>query len=73
MDRTTGLQVPKPERNAAICLGIVNFIFFGCGTIVGGIMTNEMADVVIGLCQLFIPFVGWIWSIVWGVLMVLDK
>ena len=36
---------------------------------IAGCMTNNMADVVIGCGQLFIPFVGWVWSWVWGALM----
>ena len=62
-----------PSRGSEICLGILNCFFFGVGTIIGGFMSNDLADVLIGVGQLFIPFVGWIWSIVWGVLMITGK
>lgn len=38
-----------------------------------GAMENSGADVIIGIMQLFIPLVGWIWSWVWGTLMILNK
>jgi hypothetical protein len=66
--------VPKLEsRSMSIFLGIVNFLFFGIGTIVAGFISYDLSDVLIGLGQLFIPFVGWLWSIAWGVLMICDK
>jgi hypothetical protein len=52
---------------------LVNFLFFGIGTIVAGFIAYDLSDVLIGLGQLFIPFVGWLWSIAWGVLMICDK
>ena len=61
-----------PGKGAlAIIFGIVNFIFFGVGTIIAGAMDGSMTDVVIGLLQLLVPLVGWIWSIIWGVLMIM--
>ena len=72
--KTTNLTVPAVEpRGAKICLGIVNCFFFGIGTIIAGFMANDLADVLIGFGQLFIPFLGWIWSIMWGILMICDK
>ena len=50
-----------------------SIILSGIGTMIGGCMTNNMADVVIGCGQLFIPFVGWVWSWVWGFLMIIGR
>jgi len=35
-------------------------------------MTKNLADVLIGLLQLFLPLVGWLWSVAWGVLMLIE-
>ena len=73
-DRTKGLIVPKAgDRTAQIICGICNCFLFGVGTIIAGALDNCLPDVAIGLLQLFVPFVGWIWSIIWGILMILDK
>lgn len=60
-------------KNVQLILGILNLFLFGWGTIIGGIIDGEMADVLIGIIQLLLIFVGWIWSIVWGVLMIIEK
>ncbi|CAB9507050.1 expressed unknown protein [Seminavis robusta] len=72
-DRIKSFTVPKPERNAQILCGICNCFFFGIGTIVAGIIENNLPDVAIGVLQLCVPFVGWVWSVIWGILMILDK
>jgi hypothetical protein len=71
--KTTRCDVPSPERNVQIILGIINLFLFGFGTMIAGFMTNDMADVMIGIGQLLIPFIGWIWSVIWGVLMLLNR
>eukprot|EP01105_Mastigella_eilhardi_P015785 TRINITY_DN3610_c0_g1_i3.p1 TRINITY_DN3610_c0_g1~~TRINITY_DN3610_c0_g1_i3.p1 ORF type:complete len:166 (+),score=27.78 TRINITY_DN3610_c0_g1_i3:75-500(+) len=59
-------QMKTPNKGLlAVLLGIINCFFFGCGVIIGGILDNDLADVIIGLLQLFIPFLGWIWAILW--------
>jgi len=74
ISKTTNLTVPNVQsRGLEVCLGITNCFFFGIGTIIAGFMANDLADVLIGVGQLFIPFVGWIWSIVWGVKMIIGK
>ena len=73
MDKIGNLRTPKVGHGAEICLGIVNCFFWGIGTMVAGFMSNDLGDVLIGLLQLLIPFVGWIWSIVWGILMIFGK
>lgn len=60
-------------REVEIGLGVVNCIFFGVGTIIGGVLSNNLPDVAIGVLQLCLPFVGWIWSIGWGILMISGK
>ncbi len=72
--KTTSITTPKcAERGWEIGLGIVNLFFWGIGTMIAGFMANDLADVLIGCGQLFIPFVGWLWSIAWGVLMIVGK
>ena len=67
LSHTKSLTVPKPSSDAMrIILGIVNFFFFGVGTMIAGCLVDDVSHMIIGLCQLLIPFVGWLWSIVWG-------
>lgn len=74
LSRTTGLQVPSgPDRTWQIVLGVINCFFFGVGVMIAGCMDNNMADVLIGVAQLLIPFVGWLWAIIWGILMIINK
>jgi hypothetical protein len=72
--KTGALEVPivSGQANAQIVLGIINLFFFGFGTMIAGFLENDMADVLIGIGQLLIPFFGWIWSVVWGVLMLIQ-
>lgn len=67
---TTTLKTPGSGMIALIC-GILNCFLFGIGTIVAGALDGSLADVIIGILQLVLPFVGWIWSIVWGVIMII--
>jgi len=69
IDRITTLKTPG-QGTIGLVLGIVNLIFFGIGTLIAGALGGNLADVVIGVLQLVLFFVGWIWSIVWGVLMI---
>jgi hypothetical protein len=43
------------------------------GVIIAGVVNEDMPDVVVGLLQLFVPFVGWIVAVFWGVLMILRR
>merc|ERR1712065_98862 len=70
ISRTTGLQTPGSGAIGIVC-GIVNLILFGIGTIIAGAVESNVADIIIGVLQLLIPFVGWIWSVVWGILMII--
>lgn len=74
LSKTTGLQTPSGlDRTMQIVLGVLNCFFFGVGVIIAGCLANDMADVLIGVAQLLLPFVGWVWAIIWGILMVLGK
>lgn len=70
--RTTGLQVPGEGIIAIVC-GIINIFFSGIGTIVAGALGGDTTDILIGVIQLvcIIIIIGWVWSIVWGVLMII--
>ncbi len=69
--------VPHVERTpwgiVALVLGIVGL--GGIGTIIGGVLdkSNTVRDVIIGVLQLVIPVVGWIWGLVWGILIFMDS
>ncbi|KAI3632884.1 hypothetical protein MIR68_008959 [Amoeboaphelidium protococcarum] len=71
VEKTTKFTVPvTTQPGLTLVLGILNLVFFGIGTIIAGVVNNSLADVVIGILQLLIPFVGWVWSVIWGVLMI---
>ena len=71
LGRITGLKTPGSGLIGLVC-GIVNIFLYGIGTIVAGALDNSMADVLIGVLQLVLPFIGWIWSILWAVLMIIN-
>jgi hypothetical protein len=65
------LQTPTmKDQTMTIIFGVLNCFFWGIMVIIAGVMNNDMADVIIGLLQLCLPFVGWAWAIFWGVLMI---
>lgn len=72
LDRFTRLEVPTPpsadDKAMYILLGVVNCLIFGLGMIIIGAMKNDMADLLTGVLQLCLPFVGWLWGLVWGIL-----
>jgi hypothetical protein len=70
IDHTKSLKTPDGDKAVIIVCGVLNLFLFGIGTIIAGAMSNNLADVIIGILQLVIPFVGWIWSVVWGVIMI---
>ena len=75
MSRLTGLEVPTPpsaeEKSKYLLFGILNCLIFGLGMIIIGAMTGDNANLLIGVLQLLLPFVGWVWGVVWGVLIIL--
>jgi len=70
IDKTCGFETPKGDRQLLIICGILNLFLFGIGTLIAGIQQNSTTDIIIGLLQFFLPFIGWLWSIIWGVLMI---
>lgn len=62
-----------PWGIVALILGI--FALGGVGTIIAGVIDgkNVVRDVVNGILQLVIPFVGWLWGLIWGILIFLRK
>lgn len=74
MQKANDGAVPTVEpRGLEICLGFTNCFLFGFGTMIAGMKNKDMADVLIGLFQLLIPIVGWMWSIIWGWFMCCGK
>ncbi|AFZ81333.1 uncharacterized protein BEWA_007420 [Theileria equi strain WA] len=72
--RIIELRVPiEGEPWKVYALGVINMVLFGWGMILSGFMNNCAEDVIIGLMQFIIPFVGWIWAIFWGILIVSHK
>ena len=66
----TTCKTPASGVVSIIC-GILDCFLFGIGTIIAAIIDFNAVDIVIGILQLVIPFVGWIWSIVWGIVMII--
>jgi hypothetical protein len=65
-------QVPAVERSpwGILCL-ILNIVPLpGLGSIIAGAKTSHTKTIVFGIIQFVTAFIviGWIWSIVWGVL-----
>ena len=67
---------PTPPIIAIISL-ILNIFFSGWGTILNGLMgpVIDPIQIVIGVIQLItaICVVGWVWSIVWGVIIFMRR
>ena len=68
--KITTKNTPGKGAVAIIC-GILNFFLFGVGTIIAGCLDKDKVDILIGVIQLLLPLVGWIWSIIWGILMII--
>ncbi|KYK68147.1 putative transmembrane protein [Toxoplasma gondii TgCatPRC2] len=72
--RILHFRVPEPpspkDKAAYILLGILNCFFFGLGMIIIGFMQSDVVNMMIGVLQLLLPIVGWIWAVVWGVMIV---
>lgn len=65
-------QVPSQgDKCLLIILGILQFPLPGVGMIIHGIIYQDWANLCIGLMQLFIPFVGWLWGWLWGALIII--
>lgn len=64
---STPTATRQQDKTKYVLLGAINIILFGIGMIVIGILNNDASDIITGVLQLILPFVGWIWAIVWGV------
>ena len=71
MDNLKG-TIPVTSRGIAIFILIVNIFFPGLGTIIMSCLTKEFTfiNIILGIAQavLSICIVGWIWSVIWGLL-----
>ena len=68
------LGVPKVEKTVALICLLVNIFMPGFGTLIGAIATPTGCDFcafVYGILQILLTGfgIGWIWSVVWGLLM----
>ncbi len=51
MDHLSPSKIPKVSKNAMLILGIIDFLLFGVGTIILGIMKEDLWCVIIGVLQ----------------------
>jgi hypothetical protein len=66
-------NVPTVTRSPIGILALIlNIVLPGIGTIVAGVIAKEsmVRDIIIGVLQLVLSglLIGWIWSVIWGVL-----
>ncbi|OEH78340.1 transmembrane protein [Cyclospora cayetanensis] len=62
LNRLKSLEVPTPpsanDKTLYLILGVLNCFLFGVGMIIIGVMTADNANLLIGVLQLVLPFVG---------------
>jgi hypothetical protein len=64
-------SIPHSDSVVALISGLLNFYLFGLGTIILGLLSDiDLWQTFIGVLQMFIPILGWIWSIIWGVFII---
>ncbi|CXI02013.1 conserved Plasmodium protein, unknown function [Plasmodium berghei] len=74
IDKIRNMEVPENGNSSInVMLGVINIFFFGFGMIAIGILNKDPDDLIIGILQLFVPLVGWIWSILWGILIIIKN
>jgi len=75
VSRSTTFKTPAAsgdDKTLFVILAVVNILIPGLGMIIEGAIKNELPDLCIGLLQLFVPFVGWIWGIIWGIVWLIN-
>jgi hypothetical protein len=69
--------IPKVPKGLAIILCVLNIIFPGLGTVMLACVGNSFVPqhLVVGLLQFItaVCIVGWIWSILWGIFLVMKS
>eukprot|EP00918_Siedleckia_nematoides_P078464 GHVU01171686.1.p1 GENE.GHVU01171686.1~~GHVU01171686.1.p1 ORF type:complete len:187 (-),score=11.66 GHVU01171686.1:311-871(-) len=72
--RLVNFQVPMPgynEQTLYIVLAILNIFIPGLGMILQGAIGKDTPNLLVGVFQLLVPLVGWIWGIIWGVIWII--
>jgi hypothetical protein len=73
--KITNIRVPDGlRRDLHVLLGMINLYFFGYGTALAGLLQhNSLTNSVIGMFQFFFPASRSLWSILWGIKMILGQ
>lgn len=70
IERTKKLEVPtEGDKLVNLICGIINIIP-GVGMIILGIIHSNFDDFIIGVLQFVIPVIGWIWGLLWAILII---
>jgi len=69
--RITSLGTPRGGELAWLW-GIINIVLPGIGVIIAGLLDGNTTDIIIGVLQFLLAFIfiGWVWAIIWGLLMI---
>jgi len=70
LEQCNPANIPTGTKDVLLICGILDLFFFGVGTIVLGCVSGNMWCACVGVVQLVIPFVGWFWSFIWGIIII---